>query len=116
MPTDIKPIALSLAQAAKAWSVSRGTAYAIIRHNPWIRVIKIHGSKRAIPYEDVIGYVNRCAVVGVGANESSKKIKSIKAAAAANRKLAKTTKRTKSPAASAEPSQQHAESASTASF
>jgi hypothetical protein len=59
MSNDIKPVAMSIAQAAKAWSVSRGSAYAIIRANPWIRVIKIHGTKRAIPYEDVASYVSR---------------------------------------------------------
>jgi hypothetical protein len=106
MSNDIKPVAMSIAQAAKAWSVSRGSAYAIIRANPWIRVIKIHGTKRAIPYEDVASYVSRCAVVGIAGQEQNK-MRSIKAANASNAaqkaaraaRVAKAARANKPPAA-----------------
>jgi hypothetical protein len=80
---DVKPLALSIAQAARAWSVSRGTAYSIIKQNPWIRVIQVYGSKRAIVYEDVEKYIARCKTVGVSSDADSAKMVSVNAAASA---------------------------------
>ena len=104
MPNDITPLALSIAQAAKAWSVSRGTAYAILRENPWIRVIHVYGSKRAIGYEDVEKYIARCKTVGVSSNADSAKMVSVEAAASAAhaRKAAKTTRGAPAPVAAEE--------------
>jgi hypothetical protein len=109
MPNDMKPLAVSFPGAAKAWSVCRGTAYKIVKENPWIRVLAVYGSKRAIPYEDVEEYLRRCKNVGVSADTNSNKLKSVEAARAANAtkkaaraaKGAKAAKANKPPAAPA---------------
>jgi hypothetical protein len=93
IPNDTKQLALSIAQTARAWSVSRGTTYSILKKNPWIRVLAIYGSKRAIPIEDVEEYVRRCKRVGVGADENSNKGRSVSAARAANLAKARAAKR-----------------------
>jgi len=93
----LKPLAVSFAGAAKAWGVCRGTAYKIVKENPWIRVLAVYGPKRAIPYEDVEEYLRRCKTVGVGADTNSNKMKSVEAARAANhaKKAAKATRAVK---------------------
>jgi len=90
--SDIKQGAMSIPQTAKYWSVSRGTAYAILRENPWIRVLAIYGSKRAVPVEDAEKYLSRCKIVGISAK--SNKLKGVEAARLANKtkKAARTVK------------------------
>ncbi len=73
--TDKKQGAMSISETAEYWSVSRGTAYAILRENPWIRVLAIYGSKRAVPVEDAQKYLARCKIVGISAK--SGKIRSV---------------------------------------
>ncbi len=94
--TDKKQGAMSISETAEYWSVSRGTAYAILRENPWIRVLAIYGSKRAVPVEDAQKYLARCKIVGISAK--SGKIRSVEAARAANK--AKNTARGAKPPAS----------------
>jgi len=101
MPKDkshIKPIALSFKGLAVAWDCSVNTARAIVKENSWMRVIKLFGSRRVVPYEDAEEYIRRCEVVG--SSDDSGKMRSVRAAAAANR-AKKATKRTKPAAAPA---------------
>ncbi len=79
-------------------SVSRSSMYGILRSHPEIRLLKVVGSKRAIPIEDIEKFARSCAVVGVG--RSGGKMRSVEAAARASRvkKLAKISKAAKPPA------------------
>jgi hypothetical protein len=88
MASDVKPILMSVSQAAKFLSVSRSSMYGILRENPDIRLVRVRGTKGAIFVEDLERYAKRCAV-----GNSGGKMRSVEAAASAAhaRKAAKAT-------------------------
>jgi excisionase family DNA binding protein len=92
--SEIKPILMSVSQAAKFLSVSRSSLYGILRENSDIRLVRVRGTKGAIFVEDLERYAKRCAV-----GNSGGKLRSVTAAARAAhaRKAAKAARGAKPP-------------------
>jgi hypothetical protein len=80
MSNDVKPILMSVSQAAKFLSVSRSSMYGILRENPDIRLVRVRGTKGAIFVEDLERYARRCAV-----GNSGGKMRSVAASAHARK-------------------------------